>query len=78
MAQNSYKTVEIKQIVPVADLESLRVWLNQELGDWMGNGKRDGGMSKALAGSKAIDLIEEAGFTITPPRVNRGNTRGEI
>lgn len=71
MAQNSYKTVEITKTVPVADLESLRVWLNQELRDWMGNGKRDDGMSKVLAGSKAIDLIEEAGFTIKPPAVKR-------
>lgn len=68
---DSYKTVEVTKTVPVADLESLRAWLDQQLEDWIGEGKRDGGLSKTTAGSRAITLIEEAGFTITPPTVKR-------
>ena len=66
-----YKTVEIIKTVPVADKESLIAWLNVELGDWIGDTKRDGGASRAKAGQRAIELIFEAGFTLNPPKVSR-------
>lgn len=62
-----YKTIEITKTVPVADLESLKAWLNKELADWVSSGKSDA----HTAGTKALDLIEEAGFKLTPPTVSR-------
>lgn len=68
----TYKTVEIIKTVPVANKETLTAWLNAELADWLeGLNKRDGGISRLTVGSKAIELIHEAGFTLNAPRVNR-------
>ncbi len=53
----------------VNNRETLAEWLNQRLADFLANGMRDGGASQSAAGSKALDLIEEAGFTLTPPKV---------
>lgn len=67
---NGYKTVSMTKSVPVADTESLKAWLNEQLSDWL-SGQRDGGTNKMVAGSKAVDLIIEAGFTLNPPKVTR-------
>lgn len=68
MAQK-HKTVEIigvTRVVPVCDKETLTLWLNQELEDWTAP-KRDGGRARATVGTKALDLIEAAGFKLVPP-----------
>jgi hypothetical protein len=59
-------TVTITETVEVTDLKTLRVWLNQELEQYAVT-KRDGGTAKATIGSKALDLIKEAGFEIKCP-----------
>ena len=76
----SHKTVKITKSVPVVDRESLIEYLNQQLKVWIGEEKRDKSTSIVCAGLKTIELIEEAGFTITPPRVGvkRGNIKDGI
>lgn len=69
--QDKYLTVEITKTVPVADYETLEAFLNQELEKHIGKDLRDGGASKRTAGAKALDLIMEAGFTLTNPVVLR-------
>ncbi len=51
----------------VDNRETLAEWLNQRLADFLADGMRDGGTSNSAVGSKALDLIEEAGFKISPP-----------
>lgn len=57
------KTVMITKTVPVTDIITLSAWLNQEMAVWVKT-HRDGGVMKATVGSRAIDLILQAGFTI--------------
>lgn len=73
-SQDSYLTVEITKTVPVADRETLEAYLNQELETHVGHQVRDGGESKRTAGTKALQLIEEAGFELIPPKVTRSTS----
>lgn len=59
------QTVEITKTVPVNDAETLAVWLDQALEAWLN--PRGDGSDLASAGTKALDLIKKAGFTLTPP-----------
>ncbi len=67
--QNQEVTMTKKFLVN--DRETLAEWLNQRLADFLADEMRDGETSKSSAGSKALDLIEEAGFKLTPPNVVR-------
>ncbi len=73
MTQDKYKTVEITKTVPVADHESLEAYLNIKLEGHLSQNLRDGGESKKQVGTRALALIIEAGFTLTPPVVTRSN-----
>lgn len=64
------KHVTVTKTVPVNNRETLEVWLNEQLAEWL-TGQRDGGGNKLVAGRRAIDLILEAGFTLEPPVLNR-------
>ncbi len=64
------KVVTLTKTVPVADRETLRVWLNQQLQEYL-KSARDGGVNKSTAGTKALDLIEAAGFRLTLPTGKR-------
>jgi hypothetical protein len=63
-----YKTVTVTKKVPVSDQQSLAVWLDVQLYDYVVP-RRDGGLRQRSAGTKAIELILEAGFTLNPPQV---------
>lgn len=65
------KSVTITKTVPVIDKATLTAWLNQELKAWLTEGVRGMDSRPCTAGSKAIDLIEEAGFKLAPPVRNR-------
>lgn len=67
----AYLTVEITKTVPVADRETLKAYLNIGIEKYIGENLRDGGESKRTAGTKALQLIEEAGFELIPPKVTR-------
>lgn len=71
MPEENYLTVEITKTVPVADRESLEAYLNIELKEHIGDNLRDGGLSKKTAGTKALQLIEKAGFKLISPKVSR-------
>jgi len=66
-----HKTVTITKTVPVNNRETLDAYLNDQLKEWIGDGKKDAGTRNATAGSKAIRLIEEAGFKLQPPATTR-------
>jgi len=77
-AMNGYtKQVEIVKTVPVSDLETLTVWLDQELNKWLdGDGQlRDGGQRRATVGSKALALVREAGFELKLPVAARDSCK---
>lgn len=59
-----HKTVTITKTVPVDDRETLALWLEDWLALWMAN---EWEVEAPGVGSKALDLIEEAGFTVVPP-----------
>lgn len=68
------KEVTITKTVPVNNIETLRAWLSGQLRDYLD--KPEGvclDTRKALVGSRAIDLILEAGFTIEPLRTKSIN-----
>ena len=67
---SGYKTVTMTKTVPVADRESLAVWLDQKMAEWLKD-KRDAGASKKTAGTHALKLIAEAGFTLQSPQIPR-------
>ncbi len=71
LPSEKYLTVEITKTVPVADRETLETYLNQQLEEHIGKNLRDSGASKKTAGTKALQLIEEAGFKLMPPKVAR-------
>ena len=62
-----YKQVTITETVPVSDRKTLAAWLNQELGRFADSVTH----GKSTLGSKALDLIDEAGFKLTGPVVTR-------
>lgn len=59
------QVVEITKTVPVSDVETLAVWLDQELEGWLTPGDHDRDFAKV--GSKAIALIKKAGFGLMLP-----------
>ncbi len=70
----SMQKVEITKTVFVSDHETLAAWLNQELEAWLCSRGGDvdfAGSASACAGTKALDLIEKAGFTLVSPAVPR-------
>jgi len=62
---NELKEVTMTKTVKVKDRETLEAWLNEKLEVATGH---------CAAGTCAIDLIIEAGFTLTPPKIK--TTRG--
>ncbi len=71
----SMQKVEITKTVFVNDHETLAAWLNQELETWL-NSRADetdfgGARVSDCAGTKVLDLIEKAGFTLNSPTVPR-------
>ncbi len=70
MAQDKYITVEITKTVPVADYETLEAYLNISLEKWATSGHDE----KTRAGTKALEMIKETGFTLLPPEVKRSTS----
>jgi hypothetical protein len=68
---DEYKKITITKEVLVSDMESLEVWLNNELRYFAEGTFRDMGETKRTLGTKALDFIKEAGFDITPPTMKR-------
>lgn len=60
--------VTITKTVPVIDRESLEAWLNEQLVNYMGDINPH---NMPTIGSVALNLIEQAGFKITPPSRTR-------
>ena len=75
MVSKSMQKVEITRTVLVNDRETLAAWLNQELEAWFNScaDETDFGGARAsdCAGTKVLDLIEKAGFTLNSPTVPR-------
>ena len=61
------KEVEITKVVPVNDHETLKVWLNQEIGAWFERHADCNDFN--TVGEKCLALIVEAGFELKPPCV---------
>ncbi len=66
--QKEYLTVEITKTVPVADRETLEAYLNIGLENHIGKNLR------GTAGTRALEMIEEAGFELRPPKVARSTS----
>ena len=71
----SMQKVEITKTVFVTDHETLAEWLNQELETWLISRANEtdfsGADANACAGTKVLDLIDKAGFTLNSPAVPR-------
>jgi hypothetical protein len=69
-------TVTVTREVPVDSRETLEEYLNQVLKGVIHYGPDDEMVNTDILGTRALSLIEAAGFTIQPPRRSR-NTPSE-